>query len=287
MKIITTHFNPQGYRRPIENYRRFRKSLGDLQEHLITVELSYSCLQEIPGALWLRGGPQNVMWQKERLINYVVSRLPPKIDRVCWVDADLLFLNPHWYEETVKLLDEHPVVQCFSGIHYLDAGGSVTHSAPSWAWNHCHPDKNGKYGPPGGALAARREALGDGLDESHLVGGGDQLMIQMWTGQWKCYLTQQANLAMRHYSMRRGWRAYERVRGNLGVTHGEVVHLFHGTREKRNYGGRTKILVDNDYDPETDIRVDENGLLEWASEKPGLHRAVAEYFAARDEDEEL
>ena len=81
-------------------------------------------------------------------------------------------------------------------------------------------------------------------------------------------------------------RAYERVRGNLGVTRGEVVHLFHGTREKRNYGGRTKILVDNDYDPESDIRVGDNGLLEWATEKPGLHRAVADYFAAREEDEE-
>ena len=287
MKIITTHFNPQGYRRPIENYRRFRQSLGGLQEHLITVELSYSCLQEIPGAIWLRGGPQNVMWQKERLINYVIGRLPNHIDKVCWVDADFIFLNPNWYEETKALLDDRPVVQCYSGIHFLDAHGRITHRLPSWTANFYNEGtpQHEPHGTPGGAWAARRDTLPGLLDESHLTGGGDQIMVQCWTGRWQCYLFRQANRAMKHYAMRRGVAAYQAVRSRLGLTSGEVIHLYHGERKNRHYESRTKLLADNDFDPETDIRVGDNGLLEWCSDKPQLHAAIAGYFASRREDD--
>ena len=35
-----------------------------------------------------------------------------------------------------------------------------------------------------------------------------------------------------------------------------------------------KLLAENDFDPETDIRVGENGLLEWCSNKPRLRKVI-------------
>jgi hypothetical protein len=34
-----------------------------------------------------------------------------------------------------------------------------------------------------------------------------------------------------------------------------------------------------------DIKINENGIWEWASDKPELHEEVAEYFEERKEDE--
>ncbi len=71
---------------------------------------------------------------------------------------------------------------------------------------------------------------------------------------------------------------------------GEVVHLYHGTRQKRQYVERYRIFHDHAYDPVRDVEIDpETGLLQWSAaareRKPDLVRRVAEYFARRREDE--
>jgi hypothetical protein len=39
------------------------------------------------------------------------------------------------------------------------------------------------------------------------------------------------------------------------------------------------------FDPAADVRLNAQGILEWASEKPKLHHEVADYFASRREDD--
>jgi hypothetical protein len=76
----------------------------------------------------------------------------------------------------------------------------------------------------------------------------------------------------------------ERHGRNAEYIQSDGYHLWHGDHKNRQYGIRNKLLIDNAFDPATDIRVGENGLLEWASDKPELHAGVARFFANRRED---
>ena len=62
-----------------------------------------------------------------------------------------------------------------------------------------------------------------------------------------------------------------------------MLHIWHGNRADRDYTHRYQILLTNHYDPVHDVRVTDDGVLAWSSEKPRLHRQVTEYFSNRKE----
>ena len=66
---------------------------------------------------------------------------------------------------------------------------------------------------------------------------------------------------------------------------GMALHLWHGNPVNRQYGERDTILRQHHFDPSVDLRLNEHGVWEWASDKPELHQAVSEYFFARKEDD--
>ena len=287
LKLITCHFNPQNYRRPVENYWRWRAHLGPLAEQLVTIELAFDDESfVIPDSIHIRGDrARHLMWQKEALINEAIRRLPPGVDKVAWLDHDLLFLKPDWYEQADRMLDEYPVGQLFSWIDFVDRDGVIDRKLKRPSWVEClrHPDCT--HGPPGGAWAARRDVIERlRLPHEHLTGGGDQICVQSWTGRWDCYLYKIMNREWLQYSLRWGARAWQTLRGRIGLIPGSVVHLYHGERCNRSYESRTSLLSQYEFDPARDVEIDGQGLVTWASEKPAMHAAVAEYFPARRED---
>lgn len=74
------------------------------------------------------------------------------------------------------------------------------------------------------------------------------------------------------------------VSGQIGCASGLALHLWHGNPADRQYGSRGDILRRANFDPATDLRLNEDGVWEWASAKPDLHRDVQAYFTSRRED---
>jgi hypothetical protein len=74
------------------------------------------------------------------------------------------------------------------------------------------------------------------------------------------------------------------VHGQIGYAPGLALHLWHGNPVNRQYDSRNAIFKRYDFDPTSDLRLNAQGLWEWASEKPALHQAVRDYFQARRED---
>jgi hypothetical protein len=73
---ITSYFNPMRYRRRLLNYRHFRRWLTI---PLATVELSFQDgfeLQQGDADLLIQLPGQDIMWQKERLLNLALMALP-------------------------------------------------------------------------------------------------------------------------------------------------------------------------------------------------------------------
>ena len=291
LHAVTCLFNPCGYRRLVENHRTFAAGLADAGVPLTTVELSFDGRFEVPGSVRLVGDPAvHTLWQKERLLNLAVESLPPEVDKVAWVDADLLFLNRSWAAETERVLETHAVCQPFRRAHLTDAAGRLGGSrrsigqalaegeTPTWK-DHC-----------GFAWAARRELIaaggpgGGGLYDRHVVGGGDRAMADAWLGRPAPDGPQKR--APKWWADYLAWAEPQAAAagGTIGVTDGDVVHLYHGAKADRRYQERVAYLSDHDFDPAADLELDHNGLWRWASDKPKMHRAVRRYFDLRKDD---
>lgn len=282
MAAVTCHFNPAGYRRPRDNYFRFRAALRGVR--LFTVEVSFDGEFHLPSDWQIRADERHLMWQKESLLNAAIARLPAEFDQVAWIDADLLFLNPDWASQTSALLDVFPAVQLFEVVHYTTASGRLDGRFPSFV--HSRQKQLAGHAAPGGAWAARRDLIENhGLYPYQIAGGGDQMFVDAIFGARNQFFESLNPHQLLAHS--RGWHRaiYADVGGRVGCTPGDVVHLYHGTRSNRQYIERHRVLREQGYDPSLDVRVTQCGLLEWATHKPRLHAGLREYFAQRREDD--
>lgn len=280
MQCITCYFNPAGYKRRLINYRRFRDSFS---VPLTTVELSFDGKFEIEDAIHIKGGPENLMWQKEALLNIAIKRLPDHVDKVAWLDNDIIFMNPDWYQQAIDKLEEYPVVQLFSESIHLDKRNNFLEMIKGESNDTL---KLGEFGHMGFAWSARREVFEYGIYDAAIVGGGDNIMRICWRGLLKNYifkrkLTSKNLLHCLEYHN----NVYPFIKGNIGFLDGSIVHIFHGTRENRAYDDRWDFLTDHNFDPYEDIIKDQNGLWKWNSDKPKLHKRIKEYFYERREDD--
>lgn len=292
--VITTFFNPVGYRRRLLNYRRFRAAL---QLPLVAVELSFDGrweLAECDADKLVRVADGDEMWQKERLLNLALRQLPSECQYVAWIDADVLMQDLDWSQQAIEALATTPVVQLFSAVRHLDLSGNVV-AAPAAA--SAAAAVRGGLSPSvvigtmktyahGNGVAARRELLErHGLYDCCVIGGGDTALMGGAYGVqdvvadcWRMSPTQRDHYV--HWAT--GF--HRDVKGRVGVLEGEIHHLWHGDLEDRRYDLRHTDLKPHSLDPYLDLRPGVDGAWRWATDKPGLHSLLREYFQRRNED---
>ncbi len=288
---ITCYFNPCNYETPKRNYRRFVQGVREQRVPLFVIELAFDqqpfFLRPHEATRQLRGG--DVLWQKERLLNILLDHVPQQFTKIAWIDGDLEFENPEWAWDASQRLTEYPVVQLFDRCVYLNKYGEVEleRAGVAYAVQHRFPNaRNFGAAHPGFAWAARRDLLRrHGLLDTNIVGGGDLLMAVAMYGWWD-----HSNLRVYNGPMIELWRKWAEpvwrdVQGHVGYVSGRVRHLWHGSRANRHYAERVHCLTRNDFDPRTDIRLDENRLWRWTSDKSSLPQELKQYFRDRREDQ--
>jgi len=255
--------------------------------------------------LLLRKRSSCVLWHKERLLNLALASLPPDCDKVAWLDADILFLNPGWVDEARRSLESNPVVQLFSEVCWLPRDRAALPPDPEPGMGEgkvmagmaatlaqCADRRRALldfflHGHCGFAWAARRSLLErHPFYDRHVLGGGDVTLAHAFFGDedyWRgrnpfCRAftrAEQAAIAAWSRSL------HDDVQGRVGAVSGRILHLWHGATATRGYQERASILRDNAFDPEADVAVDAEGCLRWNSDKPDLHRRAQAYFASR------
>jgi hypothetical protein len=304
---ICPYFNPMHWRRRRENYARFREALA---LPLVTVELGYDdrfdlgagdadILIQIPAA--------DVMWQKERLLNLALAATPPHVDKLVAIDGDVIFPRAEIWEEVSRALDRTPLLQPFSHVYYLLADhpldfAQIEATLPACAgfgWlrsegrstlDLCNPDwRNPHDLPPvsyGLAWAFRRELFAErGFYDAWVIGGGTRVHCFASAGLWS-----EAADAMRFTPpVREHFRAWAKgfhaaVGDRWGCVPGAVAHLWHGTIGGRRFRQRYEDFARFEFDPHSDLALDDHGAWRWSSAKSAMKNYVREYFAGRQED---
>lgn len=198
-------------------------------------------------------------------------------------------------EETAQALQHWHVVQPWS--HCVDLGPNTEAIQTQMSYMYCYwkgiePKAKSSYlvgGHPGYAIALRREAynmLGGFIDFA-ILGSADRHMMGGLLGRISS--TVHGDMHPTYHRWLRIWqdRAEREIKRNVGFVHGTIRHMWHGAKKNRGYSSRWKILVENQFNPETDIKRDASGLWQLVVDSPRqikLRDDIRKYFRARNED---
>jgi hypothetical protein len=301
---VTTFFNPAKFKSLLQNYYIFADKLRQQGVNLMTVECAFGDdefeIPEGPNVLRLRS--QSVMWQKERLINYGVSQLPPDCKYFAWLDCDIIFTNDQWAEIAVQKLQTADVLQVYKKVIYLPQGHEVFNGRDKlmmvqgivWQkmihknWLDRRRAKQLPFSAPGFGWAARRDFFHcpelNGIYDKNIIGSGDTFLVDCYFDSWDIHgFAQKFTDPMKQHMM--DWAAKLKAKKPvLDYLPVDIWHLWHGSLKNRKYMDRHDVVLKYNYDPEGDIVLYGN-TYEWASDKPEFHEDIRQYFYSRKEDE--
>ena len=234
----------------------------------------------------------NILWQKENMINLGVKYLLPMDWKAfAWIDADIEFDNPYWAMNTLKILHHsRDIVQLFTNCVDMDENKELMLLHTSFGYKYTHNELKGyeqHYWHPGYAWACNRlayEKMG-GLYDRSILGSGDNIiahsLINMAIGTLKKGMNSEYIMDVSEYQ--------RKIYGlRLGYVPGIIRHYYHGSKINRRYRDREDILIKNQFNPNLHIKYNNFGLLvptEHMSNE--LLEDIYQYFLQRNEDDEL
>lgn len=300
LHVVTMISNPVRYKSRYALYKIFEEHMAKSGVNLWTVEVAFG---KRPFEITQAGNPRHLqlrsfdeVWLKENAINLMIQRLPLDWKYVCWIDADVQFMEHNWLEETWHALQHYAVVQMWSNA--IDTGPNGDAIFQHTSFMNCHvnglpfgPMKKGQYsygyaGHPGYAWAANRYAMDytGGLLDTAAAGAADHHMALGLVGRAKASLPD--NIHPRYAEKVLTWqdRALYYLKKDVGYVPGTIRHYWHGKKRDRRYGDRWKILTDHHFNPDTDLVRDVQGLWQIDNRKEGLRDDLRAYFRSRHED---
>ena len=212
----------------------------------------------------------------------------------------MFFRRPHWAAETVEALQHYDVVQPWTTAYDLGPNDEhiQTHTSFCHQLRHGQPVvptqskfwkfSGGPYEYPhsGYCWAWTRQALDwvGGLLDICGMGSGDHHMALALAGHAEASLPGGDLGPYQAHIMRWQARAMAHINGNVGFVNGTVEHRFHGRKADRGYLSRWDMFLRHGFNPDTDLKRNASGVLEWAGNKPELRREFDLYLRSRQED---
>lgn len=279
MAICFVVFNPAQTKRILMNYLYVKNHFERQKLPTFTIELIYTGrTPEIPDAFHVSS--HSFMFHKENLYRVLETKIPRKYKKLAFLDCDVLFEDPQWYEKTSKLLDEYDVVQPFETAQWLDLTYSnvmlrrqsvVTTPGKTWDFQY----------HPGFAWCMRRDWYRRvGFFDYAISGSGDTLSSAGWMGK---HFTQ--NFQSLPKSIQSEYTAF-REKEHPRITYlkgSQIKHLYHGTRTNRKYAERHK-MINIQTDIHDIVTKNKQGVFEWRHPEE-WNPMFFNYFKSRNDDD--
>jgi len=302
LSAICAYFNPFNYAQRFENFCRFAEPFVEGGVQLIVAEGHLRGARRLPADRRMTIVPaacHDVIWQKERLLNLALARVPDHCQYVAWVDCDILFDDPDWMIRAVDALQRDRVgfIQPFETVFLLPPNtrrsgrpimqNGYAHSVARHA--HClEAESWEQHGHTGFAWVARVDILrGAGFYDRCIIGSGDHVMAHAMTHTTEsgCVKTLLGSESPHYQDFQRWASSWVRSRW-VGISYlpGTAVHLWHGDPQHRRYLDRNLELRQLGFDPSTDIELTAEGCWRFADGRWDLALWATDYFRGRRED---
>lgn len=292
--VITSLFNPSRYRNRWKLYKEFEKYVLSYGEaHLVTIECSYGNRDVVVEQINENHTVIHVytnceIWIKENLINIAIQRLPPSWQYMAFIDCDLRFARPDWTGETIQLLQHYDIIQMFTEAIDLGPKYEFLNKHKGFVWSYLHnqkSDKNYSSWHPGFAWACTRKYIDTvgGLMEHSILGAGDRNMATSLIGRLGDSIPSGLNIG--YLEKLKMWsRRAALIKKNIGYMDGVLFHYWHGSKKNRKYKERWQILIENNYNPDVDLKKDWQGVWNLTDNNHKLRDEIRQYFSERNED---
>jgi hypothetical protein len=292
--IAMAFFNPCGYKRPIQNIIKCATQFSPLPVYILELGNKNLFLNQklfnTSGIRLHQVKSESVMFHKENLWMKIHDMIPKTIRKIIFLDADILLRDPlAWVSRVSAILDTYDIVQPLSVIKFQEnAEGTRTSSqallvASSKVRQDCF-DKRFSYPSPGYGIAVQRSWLMNvgGLVQTAVVGAGDLFMLG---GLLHPQIVQDSiaykSSPFAWSDTQRFLSEAKRLQTKVSYVAQEGLHLYHGSRENRQYSTRHE-----DFRSLTlkDLRFNKERVLEFKHpEKWNI--PMLKYFAGRKEDQ--
>lgn len=308
LHVVSVHFNYNKSKNIKRNFERFAQQMKDFGVTFYVVECALEGQDfEVTDPL----NPHHVqvrakyeIFRKENLLNIgfgkALELYENQVQYLSWQDADVIFCNENWVQETIDALRINQVVQTWSKaldldfkhepLYFKDQKESVV---SSFAWcvrefGVAAPKKNySTMWHCGYGWAMRRstyDAIG-GLYELAIHGSCDFHMAWAFAAD-NVYMGLHG-LTSNNYkkrSLEKLRLIKQVVKGEVGVVDGLILHCWHGRKADRKYVERWSIPVNNNFEPDNDLIYTEEGVIELAGNKPQMIEDYRNYFRQRNDD---
>jgi len=223
------------------------------------------------------------LFQKENLIRILETKIPKTYTKLLFLDADIIFQDPDWYNMLSVILDTNDVCHCFETAKWLDITYKKVQKTADCYVKAKDKDcllsdaKTGTVYHSGFGWAFSREWYNKaGFIDQAVIGSGDLLFSY---GLYDKRYKGPQNLSFYESSIQRWYKTLE----NPKITYLPVIiyHMFHGDLKKRQYESRNNIL-DGVADINNLLIKNEDGVFEMTNKT--YNTKLYEYFTRRKDD---
>jgi hypothetical protein len=301
LHIIIPFFSFSNSKIRIQNLKRTLNSLKSFENiHVVIVNGSYQG-QNLENEEFIKDDKfsyikydlPSVLWVKENLINLAINSLPSNWEYVCWIDSDIIFLNPNWTNETIQNLKTYDVVQLYKTVAYLNENGDFDlnmnlpyHKPISLGFiAKGLKEKKHLFAPTGFGWAVNRkfyQKIGK-FFEFGIIGGGDFIFAVAATQSYDFAKTaasfknapskNYSDQLMSYYNLFKDCKTY--------YINGLICHQWHGDLNQRDYEPRWNILLNNNFDPDFHTSKTSDGVIYLNDNSKNLEKDFLEYFKKR------
>jgi len=269
LAIITNYYNPNNNPQRLKNYKLFLEKMNNL--NLYTLELNQNININKINNISIKNISTNCIWQQYRLINILIENLPRKYKSVAWIDCDIIFEDENWIKKTEKCLENFLFVQTFDKVHFLNEENKIIetrNSCGSLYQRTGNPFDKSSWS--GFAWAANLDFIKKWKIYDYWMWSSDLALVIAILGLFEANFLKLINNKMKRHYLKWAIPFNKEAKKRFGFVDVEIKHLWHGDSKKRTSKERLKIL--KDFDPENDIKLNENKCFEWCSNNLKLHK---------------
>ena len=275
-------FNPVKSRRILMNYLYTVEKLKLAKIPYYTMELVYNGRNsEIADAFHVRA--KSYMFHKENLCYLLEKRIPKYYTKLLFLDADVVFSDPDWYNKLSESLDSYEVVQPFTNAIWLNLEyNTICKTQITCVLDKDKTVNNLQGAHVGFAWAFQRSYFNEvGMFQYDILGSGDSVSSMLFLNNRANYhssiqrekrITYMSSLIRQHLKKRCP---------TITFLNGNIIHLWHGSWENRQYYEK-ELLLTSVNNIQKLISINKDGVFEFKDLK--LNDILYKYFIDRDDD---